>query len=87
MSTTPARMHCRVVSTLTRRVPPHENLGPQTDAYSMYADHDDRWRTFAKRLRDAGKPGSVVAAAVGNRWMRWLYHRLIEHAPSAHSAA
>lgn len=38
--------------------------------------HDPRWRTFSQRLRAAGKPGSVVAAAVGNRWMRWLYHQL-----------
>ncbi len=49
--------------------------------------HDDRWRTFAGRLRAAGKPGSVVAAAVGNRWMRWLYHRLIDHSPSVHATA
>ncbi|MBI1313621.1 transposase [bacterium] len=42
--------------------------------------HEVRWHTFAGRLRAAGKPGSVVAAAVGNRWIRWLYHRLIEHA-------
>lgn len=49
--------------------------------------YDDRWNTFAKRLRAAGKPGSVVAAAVGNRWMRWLYHRLLEHSPPIHSAA
>ena len=44
--------------------------------------HDPRWEALAKRLRSAGKPGSVVAAAVGNRWMRWLYHRLIAHEPS-----
>ena len=48
--------------------------------------YDERWSTLAKRLRSAGKPGSVVAAAVGNRWMRWLYHRLIEH-PSPTVAA
>ena len=48
--------------------------------------YDDRWSELAKRLRSAGKPGSVVAAAVGNRWMRWLYHRLIEH-PSPAVAA
>lgn len=49
--------------------------------------HDPRWRDLAKRLRGAGKPGSVVAAAVGNRWMRWLYHRLIEHESSPATAA
>jgi transposase len=36
--------------------------------------YDDGWRQFARRLREAGKPGSVVAAAVGNRWVRRLYH-------------
>ena len=45
--------------------------------------HDPRWNSLAKRLRDDGKPGSVVAAAVGNRWMRWLYHRLIEQESSS----
>lgn len=49
--------------------------------------HDPRWGSLAKRLRDGGKPGSVVAAAVGNRWMRWLYHRLIEHESSPRAAA
>ncbi len=49
--------------------------------------YDDRWNTFARRLRAAGKPGSVVAAAVGNRWMRWLYHRLIEQTPPPQTAA
>ena len=49
--------------------------------------HDPRWSCLAKRLRDDGKPGSVVAAAVGNRWMRWLYHRLLEHQPSPRAAA
>jgi transposase len=37
---------------------------------------DERWRKLARSLRDAGKPGSVVAAAVGNRWMRWLYYQV-----------
>ncbi len=40
-----------------------------------YGNH---WHRFAGRLRATGRPGSVVAAAVGNRWMRWLYHRLFE---------
>ena len=38
--------------------------------------YDQRWKTLADSLRRAGKPGSVVAAAVGNRWMRWLYHQV-----------
>ncbi len=34
-----------VVSTMTKRVPPIPNLGPVTEAYSLYADFDDRWRS------------------------------------------
>jgi len=25
-----------------------------------------------------GKPTCVIVAAIANRWMRWLYHRLKE---------
>lgn len=35
-----------------------------------------RWGKFAARLRAAGKKGSVTAAAVANRWVRWLYHQM-----------
>ena len=35
-----------------------------------------RWRELGQKLRSAGKPGSVAAAAVANRWMRWLYHQM-----------
>ncbi len=38
--------------------------------------YDKRWSDLADRLRKAGKPGSVIAAAVANRWMRWLYHEM-----------
>lgn len=38
--------------------------------------YDARWSALAKKLREAGKPGSVIAAAVANRWMRWLYHEM-----------
>jgi transposase len=37
---------------------------------------DDRWKTLAASMRAEGKSGSVVAAAVGNRWMRWLFHQV-----------
>lgn len=40
--------------------------------------YDPRWKAFAGRLSAAGKPASVVAAAVANRWMRWVYHRVCE---------
>jgi len=38
--------------------------------------YDPRWSALANQLRPAGKPGSVIAAAVANRWMRWLYHEM-----------
>jgi transposase len=37
---------------------------------------DPRWAQLAAKLRSAGKPGSVVAAAVANRWVRWLFHQV-----------
>lgn len=38
--------------------------------------HDRRWAELGLSLRRRGKPGSVVAAAIANRWVRWLYHQL-----------
>lgn len=35
-----------------------------------------RWMQMGLALRHRGKPGSVVAAAVANRWMRTMYHQL-----------
>lgn len=37
---------------------------------------DPHWRTFAGKLLTCGKPKSVVAAAVANRWVRRLYHTM-----------
>lgn len=37
---------------------------------------DVRWARLAVKLRAGGKPGSVVAAAVANRWVRWLHHQM-----------
>jgi transposase len=37
---------------------------------------DVRWAKFRARLQQAGKKGSVIAAAIGNRWVRWLYHQM-----------
>ena len=37
--------------------------------------HDERWMKFANQMRRRGKPGSVIAAAVANRWLRWLFHQ------------
>lgn len=36
--------------------------------------HDSYWKLFAERLLATGKPKSVVAGAVANRWIRKLYH-------------
>jgi transposase len=38
--------------------------------------YDPRWRALALAMRQAGKPACVVAAAVGNRWVRWLFHQV-----------
>ena len=35
-----------------------------------------RWRELGLKLKGGGKPGSVAAAAVANRWVRWLYHEM-----------
>jgi transposase len=40
------------------------------------ARYDRRWGKLAVELRIAGKPGSVVAAAIANRWVRWLHHQM-----------
>jgi transposase len=37
---------------------------------------DPRWRAMRDHLRARGKPGSVIAAAIGNRWTRWLYQEI-----------
>ena len=37
---------------------------------------DQYWVRFAGNLLDCGKPKCVVVAAVANRWVRWLYHRM-----------
>ncbi len=56
---------------------------PQLRAVLIQAAHrlgrcDPRWRAFHNQKLKAGKPGSVIAAAVANRWVRWLYHRMTE---------
>ena len=38
--------------------------------------YDSWWQQFAQRLRAAGQAGSVVAAAVANRWMRRLHQEM-----------
>lgn len=38
--------------------------------------YDERWSKLNLSMRSRGKAGSVVAAAVANRWVRWLYHQM-----------
>lgn len=38
--------------------------------------YDPRWKALAATMRQAGKPACVIAAAVGNRWVRWLFHQV-----------
>lgn len=38
--------------------------------------HEARWAQLAQRMRQNGKPVSLIAAAVANRWMRWLFHQM-----------
>jgi transposase len=45
--------------------------------------HDDKWKALGQELRKRGKAGSVAAAAVANRWIRWLHHQML----TIHTAA
>lgn len=38
--------------------------------------YESRWKELAASMRRRGKAGSVIAAAVANRWTRWLYHQM-----------
>jgi transposase len=40
--------------------------------------YDTHWRTMADRLRANGKKTCVIVAAVANRWIRKLFHRMRE---------
>jgi transposase len=46
------------------------------EAAHRLARLDPKWQALAVRLRQAGKPGSLAAAAVANRWVRWLFHQM-----------
>lgn len=47
------------------------------EAAHRLARYDPKWRELKQRLRSRGKPGSVAAAAVANRWVRWLHHQMV----------
>jgi transposase len=46
------------------------------EAAHLLIRFDKSWRQFAYRLLDGGKPKCVIVAAVANRWIRRLYHRM-----------
>lgn len=46
------------------------------EAAHRLARYDERWHELNLALRARGKKGSVVAAAIANRWIRWLYYRM-----------
>lgn len=46
------------------------------EAAHRLARYDLRWAKLAASLRRRGKPGRGVAAAIANRWMRWLFHQM-----------
>ena len=35
-----------------------------------------RWGQLADSMLTRGKPKCVIAAAIGNRWLRWLFHQM-----------
>lgn len=44
---------------------------------------DARWGALADRLLKKGKPKCVVVAAVANRWVRSMHHRMLDDATAA----
>ena len=40
--------------------------------------YDKHWQTVADRLRANGKKTCVIVAAVANRWIRRLFHQMVE---------
>jgi transposase len=38
--------------------------------------HDQRWGALSYRMARKGKHGSLIVAAIANRFVRWLYHQM-----------
>jgi transposase len=38
---------------------------------------DERWGTLAEAMRQRGKPKAVTVAAIANRWVRSMHHRML----------
>jgi len=53
------------------------------EAAHRLARYEERWSLLAHRLRQQGKPPSLVIAAVANRWMRWLWQQMRQPALAA----
>jgi transposase len=45
-------------------------------AAQRLARTDPRWKALAQKMTGSGKPKSLVIAAVANRWVRSMHHRL-----------
>jgi transposase len=48
---------------------------------------EPRWRELAMQMRGRGKAKNVTVAAVGNRWMRGLWHRMTDQVNGGGAAA
>lgn len=46
------------------------------EAAHRLARLDEHWKSLGMKLRKKGKPGSVVAVAIANRWVRKLYNEM-----------
>ena len=44
------------------------------EAAHRLARYDPRWKQFKRQMKERGQAGSLIAAAVANRWMRRLFH-------------
>ena len=49
------------------------------------ARFDPRWKEMKQKLIRRGKRNNVATAAVANRWLRWLYHQMV-NIPQAQQA-
>ena len=55
------------------------------EAAQRISRYDQKWKGLKQHLVARGKPSSLAIAAVGNRWIRWLYHRITEQVPETTS--
>lgn len=39
---------------------------------------DGRWKALGKKMLERGKPRCLVTAAIANRWVRSMHHRMLE---------